>query len=167
MEHLMLVVASLILTTQTGAGQQRSPDLSVLSARIEVVADYAADARAGRTVARSTSLPVDQWESGAAFDRLDAMNDRGVGKKYRVSVVVRNDGPRAIRAVTCEYPLGYPHGRRPPERLRFTVRRGIGPGETLTLSHRFIASEHVVLRSGASAIIERIEYKDGSVWRRH
>src|ERR1043165_7539989 len=107
MEHLILIVASLILTTQTGTGQQRGPDLSVLSARIEVVADYAADARAGRTAARSTSLPVDQWESGAAFDRLDAMNDRGVGKKYRVSVVVRNDGPRAIRAVTCEYPLAY------------------------------------------------------------
>jgi hypothetical protein len=166
MEHLMLIAASLILATQIGNSQQQGADVSVLSTRVEVVADYAADARAGRTAARATSLPVDQWESGAAFDRLDAVNDRSMGKKYRVALVVRNDGPRAIRAVTCVYPLGYPHGRRPPGRLRFKVRQGIGPGETLRLAHSFITSQHVALRSGASATIERIEYKDGSVWRR-
>ena len=166
MEHLMLIAASLILATQTGIAQQQGPDVSVLSTRVEVVADYAADARAGRTAARSTSLPVDHWESGAAFDRLNETADRSIGKKYRVSVVVRNDGPKAIRAVALEYPLGYLHGRRPPERLRFKVRREVRPGETLTLSRSFISANHVPLRTGNQAVIGRVEYKDGSVWRR-
>jgi hypothetical protein len=151
---------------QTSAGQPAGLNLSVLSTRVEVVADYSADTRAGRTVARATSVPDGQSEIAGAFDRLDETADRDIGKKYKVSIVVRNDGPRAIGAVTFEYLLGYAHGRRPPERLTFKVRREIKPGEALTLSHTFVSAKHVVLRSREQANVKSIEYKDGSIWRR-
>jgi hypothetical protein len=89
-----------------------------------------------------------------------------VGKKYKVSVVLRNDGPRDIRAVTLEYQPGYPSGRKPPERLRFKVRREIKAGETVTLSHYFATTKYVALRPVEQAVVMSIEYKDGSVWRR-
>ena len=166
MEHLMLIVASFILMMpQTNVGQQESPSLSVLRTRVEVVADYAADTRAGQSAARATSGPTGQIETAGALDRLDEMADKSMGTKYKVSMVVRNDDPRAIRAVTFEYPLGYSHARRPPERLRFKVRREIKSGETLPLSHSFVSTKQVVLRSGEQASVKSIEYKDGSVWR--
>ena len=166
MGHLMLIVASFILMMpQTSAGQPAGPSLPVLSTRVEVAADYAADTRAGRSAARATSGPTGQSETASALDRLDETADKSMGKKYKVSIVVRNDGPRAIRAVTFEYPLGYSHARRPPERLRFKVRRQIKPGETLTLSHSFVSTKHVVLRSGEQASVKSIEYADGSGWR--
>jgi hypothetical protein len=163
----MLIVATLtLMTPRTFTGLQEGASLSVLSTQIEVVADYTADARERRSAARATSVPEGHSETAGAFDRLDETADRGTGKKYKVSIVVRNGGPGDIRAVTLEYPLGYPHGRRPPERLRFKARREIKQGETLTLSHNFVTAKHVVLRSGGQAVIESIEYKDGSVWRR-
>src|ERR1051326_5836974 len=104
MWHLMLVVASLALTTpQAGAGQQKGPSLSVLSTRVEVAADYAADAREQRSAARATSGAEGHSETEGAFDRMDASSVNRMGKKYKVSVVLRNDGPKDIRAVTLEY----------------------------------------------------------------
>jgi hypothetical protein len=168
MWHLVVVVASLALTTpQAGAGQPGSPGLSVLSTRIEVAADYAADAREQRSAARATSSPEGRGETEGAFDRMDATPASRAGKKYKVSVVVRNDGTRGVRAVTLEYPPGYPRGRRPPERLRFRVRREIKAGETQTLSHYFATTKYVPLsRVGRPAVVVSIEYEDGSVWRR-
>jgi hypothetical protein len=166
MWHLMLVVTSLALTTpQAGVGQRRA-SLSVLSTRVEVAADYAADAREQRPAARATSAPEGHSETEGAFDRMDASSVNRVGKKYKVSVVVRNNGPRDIRAVTLEYQPGYRRGRKPPERLRFKVRREIKAGETVTLSHYFATTKYVALRPIEQAVVTSIEYKDGSVWHR-
>jgi hypothetical protein len=166
MWHLMLVVASLALTSpQAGAGQQKGPSLSVLSTRVDVAADYAADAREQRSAARATSGPEGSSEAEGAFDRMDATSASRAGKKYKVSVVLRNDGPEAVRAVTLEYQPGYRRGRRPPERLRFKVRREIKAGETVTLSHYFATTKYVALKPVEQAVVTSIEYKDGSVWR--
>lgn len=167
MWHLMSVVASLALAMpQAGAGQQKGPSLSVFSTRVEVAADYAADAREQRSAARATSGPEGSSEAEGAFDRMDATSASRVGRKYKVSVVVRNDGPKDIRATTLEYQPGYRHGRKPPERLRFKVRREIKAGETLTLSHYFATTKYVALRPVEQAVVTSVEYEDGSVWRR-
>ena len=164
---LILIVAPFILSMlQTSAGQPQHPSLSVLSTRVEVVADYAADERAGRTAARSISVAEGHTETAGALDILGEAADNSTGKKYKVLIVVSNEGSSAIRAVTFEYALGYSHGQRPPDRLRFRVRRDIKPGETLTLSHSFVSAKHVVLMTGERASVKSIEYKNGSVWRR-
>jgi hypothetical protein len=168
MGHLISILASLILTTaQAGGARQEPPAASVLETRLRVVADYAADARQRRSAAAgAASLPAGQREITSAFDRLDAAGERGVGKKYRASIVLWNDGPKAIRAVTWRHPLDYPRGRRPPESMLFKVTRDIKPGETRTLSRDFISAGAVVLRTGERAVLESVEYKDGTVWRR-
>ncbi|HEX8722996.1 MAG TPA: hypothetical protein VF736_20420 [Pyrinomonadaceae bacterium] len=155
-------------TAQAGAVRQEPPAASVLETRLRVVADYAADARQRRAAASAATAraPSGQREPTSAFDRLGEAGDRGVGKKYRASVVLRNDGPRAIRAVTWSHPLDYARGRRPPDSMLFKVTRDIKPGETRTLSRDFISAGAVVLRTGGQAVVESIEYADGSVWRR-
>lgn len=167
MQRLTLIAALLtLMTPQMLYGQQQSPSLSVLSTQVEVVSDYAADTRSTNSATRATAVPNDHSEAAGAFDRLDGLADRNLGKKYRVSIIVSNVGTRAIRAVTLEYTPGYSHGHKPPALLRFKVRREIKPGETQTLSHTFVMARHVVLRSVEQATVKSIEYKDGSVWRR-
>jgi hypothetical protein len=168
MDALILIAASLMISMNPlTVGQQQNPDLSIVTTKIELTADYAADSRATHNAARATSVNTNDIEVNSALDRLGDINDRLAGKKYRLSVLVRNDGPKTVRAVTLEYPLGYSHGRRRPERLSFNFTHNINPGETRAIFHSFISSKHVVLRSGEPASVKRIVYVDGSVWRRN
>jgi hypothetical protein len=167
MKQLMLIVAIFVfIVAQTAITHAQTPNLSVLSTHVELVADYAADARAARTPARVNAYPVDHTETEAALERMGDIADKRAGNKYRLSIVVRNDGAKAIRSVIFEYPLGYSRARKPPVRITFKAQREINPTEPFTLSHNFITVQHVVLRSGEQATIKRIDYADGSVWRR-
>lgn len=167
MKPLMLIAATLVLmVAQTATADAQTPNLSVLSTKLELVADYAADARAARTAARVNAYPVNHSETESALERMGDIADKLAGNKYRLSIVVRNDSAKAISSVTFEYPLGYSRARKPPARISFKSKREIKPTETVTLSHDFITARHVVLRSGEQATIERINYADGSVWRR-
>ena len=168
MDALVLIAASLMVSMNPlSAGQQQNSNLSILTTKIELTADYAADSRATHNAARATPVNTNDIEVNSVFDRLGDINDLRAGKKYRLSVLVRNDGPKTVRAVTLEYPIGYSHGRTRPERLSFKFTHNINPGETRTISHSFISSKHVVLRSGGQASVKRIVYIDDSVWRRN
>jgi hypothetical protein len=135
----------------------------VLNAKVEVAADYAADTRASRTSARIINNPVASDTQGA-FDAMGDTADHSIGKKYRLSIEVRNDDAKTIRAVTVAYPLGYSRGRKASENLTFKSKKEIKPAETVTLSHNFITHRYVF--PFGTAIIKRIDYADGSVWRR-
>jgi hypothetical protein len=167
MDALILIAAFLLVPMNPLTAGQQNPDLSILTTKIELAADYAADSRATHNAARATPVNTNDIEANSVFDRLGDINDRYLGKKYRLSVQLKNDGPKTIRAVTLEYPLGYSHGPKPPERLSFKFTHKINPGETRTISHSFISSKHVVLRSGEQVSVKRIVYSDGSVWRRN
>lgn len=166
MKTLILIVATFVLmVAQTTAVDAQSPKLSLLTTKVELVADYAADTRATRTAARVNANPEAHMETESALERMGDTADKAAGKKYRLSIVMRNDDTKTIRAVTLAYPLGYSRGRKPAAQVSFKSRKEIEPTETVTLSHNFITGEHVVLRS-REAIIKRIEYADGSIWRR-
>lgn len=172
MENLLSIVSSLILTAaQAGAVPQDAPTVFVLGTQLRVVADYAADARRTRAASRASalgtpSLSESQRATSAAFDRLDAAADARAGRKYRVSIVLMNDGPRAVRAVTWSAAFVYSRGPSTPERRLFRVRREVKSGETRVLSHDFATSEGVTLKRGERAAVESVEYDDGTVWRR-
>jgi hypothetical protein len=166
MKSLTLTVATFVLmVAQTTAVDAQSPKLSLLGTKVELVADYAADSRSTRTAARVTANPQAHTETEGALERMGDTADRAVGKKYRLSIVIRNDDTKSIRAVTFEYPLGYSQGRKPAAQVSFKSRKEIAPAETVTVLHSFITSQYVVLRS-REAVIKRIEYADGSIWRR-
>jgi len=168
MKLLLLIVATFgLMVAQPTAVYAQSQKLAVLSTKVELVADYAAKAantRTTRSPARVTANPLANGETESAFQIMDDIADRSGGKKYRISIVVRNDDTKPIRAVTVEYPLGY-RGRKPPAQVSFKWKKEIKPTETVMLSRSFIPRNRVVLRWG-EAIIKRIEYADGSVWRR-
>ena len=160
MKSLLLLVATFVLTISVNA---QSAKFSVLNSKIEVAADYSADTRASRTPARATNNPVAS-DTQSALDMMGDTADNGAGKKYRLSIELRNDDTKSIRAVTVEYSLSYSRGRKSPERLTFKSKKEIKPAETVTLTHTFITHRYV--SPFGEAIIMRIDYADGSVWRR-
>jgi hypothetical protein len=164
----ILIAVSLMLSMNPlSAGQRQKPDISVLMTKMELAGDYAADSKVTHNVARATSVNTSDVESSSAFDRMEETAETRVGKKYRVSILVRNDGPKTVHAVTLEYALGYWHGRTRPELLSFTSTHHIDSGGTRTIFHSFISSKHVLLRPGRQASVKKIVYSDGSVWRRN
>lgn len=167
MKPLKLIVATFIfILAQTATAGAQTPNLTVLSTHVQLTADYAADTRAARTAARVTANPQANTETESALERMGDIADKRSGNKYRLSIVVRNDSTKAIRSVSFEYPLGYSRARKPPARISFKSKREIKPTETVTLSHDFITTQYVVLRSREQAIVKGIDYADGSVWRR-
>ncbi|GEM_PF-4888450 len=165
MKSIMLIAGTFVLiVAHTTAVDAQSPKLSLLSTKVELVTDYAADNRANRSAARVKAYPDGHMETESAFDRMnDAADTRG-GKRYRLSVVVRNDDTKTIRAVRFEYPVRISRGRTSPEQITFKSKKKIGPSDVVTLSYTFMTNQYV-FRFG-QAMVKRIEYTDGSVWRR-
>ena len=166
MKVLTLFIATVgLMVVQTITVRAQSANLTLLSTTIEPVANYAADSQATRTPARSTSNPYANSQTETALDMMGDVGDQQTGKKYTLSVVVRNDDIKTIRAVTFECSVGYSRGRKPPRQITFKSKKEIKPMETVTLSHNFITGDHVASWS-SGAVVKRIEYSDGSVWRR-
>src|SRR5438477_3825356 len=128
MNSLLVIAASLIVAMNSWSpGQPQRPNISVLMTKVELAADYAVDTRSTHNAARATTLNPNDMETNSALDRLGDISDRHVGKKYRLSILVRNDGSKTIRTVRFEYPLGYPYGAKRPERIHFTSKQSIEP----------------------------------------
>ena len=161
-----VVGAFALMLAFTASAAAQNPDLSVVSTQVKLAADYAADTRAARSPARITANPAANSQTETALESLGDIADTRAGKKYSLSVVVRNDGVKAISSATFEYPLNYSRSRKSSSHISFKSKRKIEPNETVTISHEFITTEHVVLRSIEGATVKRIDYVDGSVWRR-
>ena len=160
MKSLWLMVAALLFTTAVHA---QTPNVSVLNTKLAVAADYAADTRSSRTAARVTSNPVSS-DTQQALEMMGDTADQRVGTRYTLSIEVKNDESKAIRALTFEYLLRVARGRKSAEKITFKSKKEIKPGQTITLSHNFTTREYVF--PFGDAIIKRIDYADGSVWRR-
>ena len=165
MKSLKLIAAIfVVMVAHSTAIDAQSPKLSLLSTKVDLVTDYAGDSRANGSAARVKAYPDGHMETESAFDRMNDAADRRGGKRYRLSVVVRNDDTKTIRAVRFEYPVRISRGRTSPEQITFKSKKEIGPSDTVTLSYTFITNQYV-FRFG-QAIVKRIEYTDGSVWQR-
>jgi hypothetical protein len=160
----MLIAATFVLiVAETTAVDAQSPKLSLLSTKVERLADYA-DSRANGSAARVKAYPDGHTETESAFDRMNDTADTRRSKRYRLSIVVRNDDAKTIRAVTFEYPLRYSQGQKPSAQVSFKSTKEIKPSGTVTLAHAFTANQYVFLFGQAT--VKSIEYTDGSVWRR-
>lgn len=165
MKSLTLIAAAFVLiVAHTTAVDAQSPKLSLLATKVDVVTDYAGDSRANGRVARVKAYPDGHMETESAFDRMNDAADRRGGKRYRLSVVVRNDDSKTIRAVQFEYPVRISRGRKSPEQITFKSKKEIRPSDTVPLSYTFTTNQYVFRFS--QAIVKRIEYTDGSVWQR-
>ena len=165
MKSLKLIAAIfVVIVAHATAVDAQSSKLSLLSTKVDLVADYARDSRANGSAARVKAYPDSHMETESAFDRMNDAADRRGGKRYKLSAVVRNDDTKTIRAVRFEYSVRISRGRTSPEQITFNSKREIGPSDTVTVSYTFVTNQYV-FRFG-QAIVKRIEYNDGSVWQR-
>lgn len=89
--------------------------------------------------------------------------------KYRATAAVRNDGPKAVKAVEWDYVFSEPGGGKELKRYRLQSKQTVEPGATATLSKDVYVkpeedSRH--LTAGRQKVfITRVEYADGSAWK--
>jgi len=89
--------------------------------------------------------------------------------KYRATATIRNDGAQAVKAVEWEYVFAEPEGGKELKRYRFESKQAVGPGATGALSKDvFIRPDENtrhLTRGRQRAVVTRVEYADGSVWK--
>ena len=90
--------------------------------------------------------------------------------KYTAKSVLKNTGAKTIKAISWDYVFANTEGGKEIKRFKIQSKQQILPNESQTLvKDIFIApDEDTRPLSSARQIIEvvRIEYTDGSVWRR-
>lgn len=81
-----------------------------------------------------------------------------------VSAVFRNTGTKVVRFVTWEYVIYKDSDPAKAERVyKFRNKVPLGPGESARASKQGFGIQH---RRRVEARVVRVEYADGSIWRR-
>lgn len=94
--------------------------------------------------------------------------------RYDYRLKVRNTGAKKVKSILWEYQVLAPAGAPDPARRLFLCAAGIKPGADKRLSVQTpLAPFNVVSADGpgdqpplAKAVVNRVEYADGSTWRR-
>ena len=92
-------------------------------------------------------------------------------------MTVRNDGPKTIKALSYDFILVNTENGQEWLRYHFRNRTTIRAGETRTMTNHVVDRRSVTFRppsvnpatgvnSEIRVVINRIDYADGSVWRR-
>jgi len=104
----------------------------------------------------SKDAEIAPTSSSDSFGNLPA----GSHRIFVVSLLVKNISTKTIKAVHWEYLQFEANGKEPVKRYRVQSKRVIAPGELAELTKEVEpkGKEH-------QAIITRIEYGDGSIWR--
>jgi hypothetical protein len=90
--------------------------------------------------------------------------------KYMTKATLKNRGAKTIKAISWEYVFADPESGKEIKRFKIQSAQQIQPGATETLTKEIGLSPKENTRSlnsgRQSVTITRIEYTDGSVWRR-
>lgn len=92
-------------------------------------------------------------------------------------VTIRNEGSKKIKAISYDFIFVNTQNDKEWFRYQFRNRRSIGTGETKTLTNETTDKRIETVRpasvepatglnSEVRVVINRIEYTDGSIWRR-
>jgi hypothetical protein len=127
------------------------------------------------------AIHLEQRRANNRLGPIDA-ETRFYLRTYRNAAVVtiRNDGPKAIKAISYDFLFLKPEDGEELLRYQFHNRVNIGAGESKTLTTAVadrraehfrpiggIGSEVSASgRIGYRVVINRIEYADGSIWQR-
>lgn len=96
---------------------------------------------------------------------------------FHYRVTVKNAGKKTLRAVEWEYIFTDTEGQKEEARQTFVSRKKIKPGESKELLHTSTSPPSLTINAMAQGegshnqpvervVITRIEYSDGSVWKR-
>jgi len=133
---------------QRTAGQQAPPDLQIIS--------YSFDP--GYCNTRITNI-------GFNFPRIRNTDLEGNLLRYDATIIVKNNGSRKVKAFTLGIVFVDLETQNEVEHRKVYLRKSLAPMAQKTLARGVLRSN----RPGTitvKAVIDRVEYDDGSVWSR-
>lgn len=81
-------------------------------------------------------------------------------------VAIRNEGAKTIKAIRYDFIFFNTRNGEEYFRYQFRHRVTIGAGETKTLTNHVVDRRTTGVNSEIRVVLNRIEYTDGSIWRR-
>jgi|ERR1044072_60002 hypothetical protein len=134
---------------QKPAGQQSPPDVQI---------SYRFDPGVDRARMHDTN------RDGKLVNWVKPSDDGPEGQ-YRATIVIRNHGTRTIKAVTWAVVFVELKSQKEVEHRTFHLKKDIAPGAERTLLP-FIKEAVGPGTITVQAVIDRVDYDDGSVWQK-
>ena len=168
---LLYVVPALCLA-QTPANHQPSDDIRILEASWQSGVDWR------KPGAADPGTQLERRRANNQLGPLDTENTLILRSGRDAAVVAfRNDGSKTIKAIRYDFIFVNTENGKEWFRYQFRNRVTVGAGETRTLTNHLVGARietfrppHVEPATGANSeirvVINRIEYADGSIWRR-
>lgn len=176
MRMFMLALSTLVLISTAAA---QAPIQSETAAGVSVIKTgwvYAsADSR------QEAEAAINRGERVETGGGITPTSFRTFPEQWEASVELKNIGQKAIKAINLEMVFIDAMSKKELFRYRLSNKQDFGPGETVTLKRRVnerkngyyyvpgTNQKHVVPVSAAATrqvVVTRIEYADGTVWRR-
>ena len=135
---------------QNLAGQQAPPEVQIVNYRFDPGIDRAA-------------LNHTDYD-GRILSRASPSDD-GPKDQYKATVLIKNNGARRVKAITWGVIFVDLDTQKELEHRKFYVKKGFAPGAERTLARYVLPynkSGTITLR----AVLDLVEYDDGSVWQR-
>jgi len=169
---LLVYILPALCLAQTSANYQLPDDIKVL----EATWHYGIDWR--NPVAGSPERRLEQKRANNQLGPLDTEQTLFLRTGRNAAVVtIRNEGSKKIKAISYDFIFVNTQNDKEWFRYQFRNRRSIGAGETKTLTNETTDKRIETFRpasvepatglnSEVRVVINRIEYTDGSIWRR-
>ena len=134
---------------QNSAGQQSAPDVQIVNYRFDPGFD--------RTRINDTD------RDGRLVNRVDPTVDGPEGQ-YKATIVFKNQGTRRVKAITWGVVFVSLDTQKEVEHRKFYLKKRLAPGAQRTET-RYILPRNRPGTITLRAVIDRVEYDDGSVWQ--
>ncbi|MDT4969282.1 MAG: hypothetical protein QOJ64_4019 [Acidobacteriota bacterium] len=157
---LLLIGVVVVCAGRTPDDDRAAPDVSLIS----IDWKYSGYVRS-ETVKENENIKTNQTSNGYSIARRSVYVFR-----YTAKAILKNVGAKAIKAISWDYVFVDGKDQKELKRYKFQSRQQILPGETQTLMRDIgldpkESTQHISTGKQQVEII-RLEYADGSVWKR-
>jgi hypothetical protein len=149
---IWLLTITLFATTalaQKLAGQQAPPDVQIINYRFDHGFDRA---------------KINNTDSDGRLVNRVSPSDDGPEDQYKATVLIKNNGAKRVKAITWGVVFVDLDTQKEVEHRKFYLKKGFGPGAERTLL-RYVLPCNKPGTITVRAVIDRVEYDDGSVWQ--
>jgi len=169
---LLVYILPALCLAQTSANHQLPDDIKVLEATWHHDVDWR------NPTAGSPERQLEQRRANNKLGPLDTEQTLFLRTGRDAALVtIRNEGSKTIKAIRYDFIFVSTQNREEYFRYQFRNRVTIGAGETKTLTNHIVDRRMETFRpssvdpatgvnSEIRVVINRIEYADGSIWRR-
>jgi len=153
MKSLILVLTVTLFTTISHAqgltGQQFPPEVQIINSRFDLGVNQAIINHTNR--------------DGRLVNSVSPAND-GPQDLYKATVIIKNNGTKRVKAITWGAAFIDLDTQKEVIRRKFRHKKSFAPGAVRTLT-RYVLPYYKAGTITVRAVIDRVEYDDGSVWQ--